>query len=418
MKILFITDNFPPEVNAPASRTYEHAKRWVADGAEVTVITCAPNFPQGEVHDGYRNAWRSVEIIDGIRVVRVKSYITSNEGFSRRILDYISFMCSAIFFGMFERRPDLVIGTSPQFFAAFAAWKLSVLKWRPFVFELRDLWPASIVTVGAMKKGAVIRFLERLELFLYRRAAAIVSVTESFKDDLQRRGIDGDKIHVIRNGVDLSRYQPRARSAAMASQLGVTDKFVVAYLGTHGLAHALENVLAAAKRLESEPDICFLLVGYGAQKRRLLERAEDLRLGNVVFHDSMPKEQMPELWSVCDVALVHLKDDPVFATVIPSKIFEAFGMGKAVMIVQPKGEAAELVQSAGAGEWIEPEDPQALADAVLEWRGDPARALSYAENAADAAQLHSRDRLAGEMLEILRGLSAAQADSDISVLNQ
>ena len=407
MKILFITDNFPPEVNAPASRTYEHAKRWVADGAEVTVITCAPNFPQGKVHDGYRNAWRSVESIDGIRVVRVKSYITSNEGFVKRILDYVSFMWSAIFFGMFERRPDLVIGTSPQFFAAVAAWQLSVLKWRPFVFELRDLWPASIVTVGAMKKGAVIRLLERLELFLYRRAAAIVSVTESFKDDLQRRGIDGDKIHVIRNGVDLSRYQPRARSAAMASKLGVTDKFVVAYLGTHGLAHALENVLAAAKRLESEPDICFLLVGYGAQKQRLLERAKELRLSNVVFHDSMPKEQMPELWSVCDVALVHLKDDPVFATVIPSKIFEAFGMGKPVMIVQPDGEAAELVRSTRAGEWIKPEDPQALADAVLDWKADPGRLLSYAENAADAAQLHSRDRLAGEMLEILRGLSAA-----------
>ena len=153
----------------------------------MTVITCAPNFPQGKVHDGYRNAWRTVEVVDGMRVVRVKTYITSNEGFARRILDYVSFMFSAFFFGVFEKRPDVVIGTSPQFFAAMGAWLLSVAKWRPFVFELRDLWPASIVTVGAMKKGVVIRLLEMLEMFLYRRAAAIVSVTGSFKKDLEGR---------------------------------------------------------------------------------------------------------------------------------------------------------------------------------------------------------------------------------------
>lgn len=407
MKILFITDNFPPEVNAPASRTYEHAKRWVSGGADVTVITCAPNFPQGEVHDGYRNAWRTVEDVDGIRVVRVKSYITSNEGFAKRILDYASFMCSAFLFGVFEKRPDVVVGTSPQFFAVVAAWLLSLAKWRPFVFELRDLWPASIVTVGAMKKGIVIRFLEMLEMFLYRRAAAIVSVTESFKKDLESRGIDGRKIHVIRNGVDLTRFQPRPRSDAMASTLGLADKFVVAYLGTHGMAHALENILSAAAQLADEPDICFLLVGYGAQKQRLVERARELQLRNVVFHDTMPKDKMPELWSVCDVALVHLKDDPVFATVIPSKIFEAFGMGKPVMIVQPMGEAANLVQEAGAGEWIEPEKPQVLADAVREWKKDPDRLAAYASRSAAAAQSNSRDRLARDMLDILEGYRTA-----------
>ena len=401
MKILFLSDNFPPEVNAPASRTYEHAKRWVTDGAEVTVITCAPNFPQGRVHDGYRNAWRTVETVDGIRVVRVKTYITSNEGFSRRILDYVSFMCSAVFFGLFERRPDIIVGTSPQFFAAVGAWLLSVAKWRPFVFELRDLWPASIVTVGAMKKGRAIRLLESLELFLYRRAAAIVSVTESFKEDLQSRGIDGGKIHVIRNGVDLTRYQPRPRSDTMAEHLGVAGRFVVAYLGTHGLAHALDNVLSAADRLRGEPEICFLLVGYGAEKADLVRRAAELDLNNVVFHDAMPKETMPEVWSVCDIALVHLKDDPVFSTVIPSKIFEAFGMGKPVMIVQPKGEASRLVEAEGAGAWVAPEDPQALADAVLQWKSDSSRIRSYGDQALAAAQRHSRERLAGEMLQAL-----------------
>lgn len=405
MKILFITDNFPPEVNAPASRTYEHAKRWVADGVQVTVITCAPNFPQGTVHDGYRNRWRSVEIVDGIRVVRVKTYITGNEGFVRRILDYVSFMVSAFFFGLFEARPDVVVGTSPQFFAAVAAWLLSVAKRRPFVFELRDLWPASIVTVGAMRRGTTIRFLEKVELFLYRRAALIIAVTNAFKTDLTNRGIDGSKIQVVRNGVDLSRYQPRARSEAMAQRLGVNDKFVVAYLGTHGLAHALDNVLQAAQKLRDRPNIRFLLVGHGAQKTELVRKAAELGLPNVIFQDAMPKDEMPELWSVCDIALVHLKNDPVFATVIPSKIFEAFGMGLPVMIVQPDGEAAQIVRDAQAGEWVVPENPVALADAVIAWWQSPEKLADYRRNAASAAKSHSRDRLASEMLNVLRQIS-------------
>lgn len=408
MRILFISDNFPPEVNAPASRTYEHAKRWVADGANVTVITCAPNFPQGEVHEGYRNAWRTVEEIDGIRVVRVKSYITSNAGFVRRILDYASFMVMAVFFGLFEKRPDVIVSTSPQLFAAVAAWKLSILKWRPFVFELRDLWPASIVTVGAMKRGLAIRLLEKLELFLYRRAAAIVSVTESFKADLVSRGIDAKKIFVVRNGVDLTRYRPQQPDAAMRDRLGTAGKFVVAYLGTHGMAHALENVLAAAAHLQSHDDICFLFVGDGARKQAIIDKAESTGLENVVFHASMPKEDMPALWSVCDAALVHLKNDPVFATVIPSKIFEAFGMGKPIMIVQPDGEAVRLVTKAAAGEHITPEDPEALANAVLDWYRDREKCEQFADGARKAAHEHSRDRLAAEMLEILRQAANAR----------
>jgi colanic acid biosynthesis glycosyl transferase WcaI len=401
MRILFISDNFPPEVNAPASRTFEHAKRWVSDGAVVTVMTCAPNFPQGEVHNGYRNAWRTVEYVEGIRVVRVKSYITGNDGFFLRILDYVSFMCSAFVFGLFEKRPDVVVGTSPQFFSALCAWRLSVVKWRPFVFELRDLWPASIVTVGAMKKGTTIRFLEKLELFLYRRASIVISVTESFVDDLAGRGIDRAKIHVVRNGVDLELYRPSPKSESLARALKVEDKFVVAYLGTHGMAHALENVLEAAMLLKDHTEIVFLLVGHGAQKDQLVRQSREMGLKNVVFHDSMPKEKMPDLWSISDIALVHLKDDPVFAAVIPSKIFEAFGMGKPVLIVQPDGEAADIVRDAGAGEWVPPENPELLATIIVKWSSDEQLRSDYSSNSRKAAKDHSRDRLASEMLAVL-----------------
>ena len=180
MRILFLSDNFPPEGNAPATRLWEHATRWVHDGHEVTVITCAPNFPEGKLFEGYRNLWRQVEMLEGIRVVRVKTYITANEGFVKRTLDYMSFMLMGFVFGLFERRPDVVVATSPQFFCAVGGWALSVARWRPFVFELRDLWPASIMAVGAMKKSLLIRFLEQVELFLYRRARRVIATSSIF----------------------------------------------------------------------------------------------------------------------------------------------------------------------------------------------------------------------------------------------
>ncbi len=204
MHILFLTDNFPPEVNAPASRTFEHCREWTRVGHQVTVITGVPNFPKGKIFAGYRNRLWQCETMEGIRVVRVWTYIAANEGFVKRTLDYLSFMVTGFLAGLFQQRPDVIIGTSPQFFTNCAAWMLSIFRWRPFVFELRDLWPESIKTVGAMKDSVSLRLLEHLELFLYRRAQVVVVVTESFRNNLVSRGINPDKIVVILNGVDLS----------------------------------------------------------------------------------------------------------------------------------------------------------------------------------------------------------------------
>jgi len=248
--ILFLTDNFPPEVNAPASRTFEHCRQWVKAGHRVTVITCAPNFPKGKVFDGYKNRLWQRERMEGIDVIRVWSYITANEGFSRRVLDYLSFMLSAIVVGPWVRDVDVIVGTSPQFFTACAAYVVSRLKGVPYVFELRDLWPESIKAVGAMKDSRAIRMLERLELFLYRKSAAVVSVTESFKKVLVRRGIPAEKIHVVTNGVDVSQFRPRPKDRDLTARLGLEGKFVAGYIGTHGMAHALETLIEAAERLQ------------------------------------------------------------------------------------------------------------------------------------------------------------------------
>lgn len=405
MRILFLSDNFPPEGNAPATRLYEHAIRWVRAGHEVTVVTCAPNFPEGRLYNGYRNAWRQIETVDGIRVVRVKTYITANEGFLKRTLDYLSFMLMGFVMSLFEKRPDVVVATSPQFFCAIAGWAVSVAKWRPFVFELRDLWPASIMAVGAMRKSFVIRLLEQVELFLYRRADAIVSVTESFRADLIARGIVPGKIHVVINGVDLDRYGPRSRDVELAREFDLEGKFVAGYMGTHGMAHALPKVLEAAEQLLPRKDIAFFFAGSGAERAKVEQIVAERGLHNVRLIPRQPKERMPSLWSLCDLSIVPLRDTPVFATVIPSKIFESMGMGVPILISLPEGEATGIVRRAECGVCVPPEDATRMAEAIAQLADAPEAVQRYRQQALVVAPRFSRDSLATGMLEVLESVA-------------
>ncbi len=405
LKILFLTDNFPPEGNAPASRTYEHAVQWVKAGHGVTVITTAPNFPEGRLFEGYKNRWYSVEDMNGIRVVRVKTYITANSGFAKRTLDYMSFMVMGFLAGLIQKRPDVVVGTSPQFFTVCATWLLSVFKWRPFVFELRDLWPASIKAVGAMGESRIIRILERLEMFLYRRADLIVSVTHSFKTELIARGIESDKIEVVINGVDLDRYSPRQKDQAMAREFGLEGKFVIGYIGTHGMAHALHRVLETADLLRDRKEIVFLLVGSGAQRDELVAQATEMGLDNVRFVSRQAKDDMPRVWSLCDISLIQLKNSPLFESVIPSKIFEAMGMGLPIILSLPKGEASGIIQRSGAGVVIPPEQPEILAQTVIRLFENRDELGGLAKASLAAAQGHSREGQARRMLVVLEKTS-------------
>lgn len=404
MRILFLTDNFPPEVNAPASRTFEHCREWVRAGHQVTVITCAPNFPGGKVFGGYRNRLRQTETMDGIEVIRVWSYMTANEGFAKRILDYVSFMLSAIVAGLLARRPDVIVGTSPQFFTAVAARVLGTLKRVPWVFELRDIWPESIKAVSALNgDSAVIRWLEKLELHLYRHAARVVAVTNAFKDNLVARGIDPEKIDVVTNGVDLSRYGPQAKDAELEAQLGLQGRFVAGYVGTHGMAHALETLIDAAALLAARPDgqnIRIVLIGDGARKAELVAMAAERGLPNLLFLDSVSKDQIIRYWSVLDAAIIHLRKTPLFETVIPSKLFEAMGMGLPV-VMGVGGEAGGIVQAGETGILFEPENPAALADTLVALANDDAARNALKGNALRVAKQYDRSYLASRMLGIL-----------------
>jgi hypothetical protein len=403
--ILFLTDNFPPEVNAPASRTFEHCREWVKSGHRVTVVTCAPNFPKGKVFDGYRNRLWQRETMEGIEVIRVWSYITANEGFVRRVLDYQSFMLSAMVAGPFVRHVDVVVGTSPQFFTTCAAWFVSRLKRVPFVFELRDLWPESIKAVGAMKDSKVIHLLEKVEMFLYRQAATIVSVTKSFKRVLEQRGIDGAKIHVVTNGVDIAQFTPRPKDAELVSALGLQGRFVAGYIGTHGMAHALETLLQAADRLRGR-GFAFVFLGDGARKAALKEEAARMGLDNVVFVDSVPKADVARYWSLLDVSVIHLRKTELFTTVIPSKLFECMGMGIPVLH-GVAGESAEIVVDEGVGIPFEPENVDELVAALERFKANPAELAGYRERCLAGAQRFDRANLAMRMLRILEDTVAA-----------
>ncbi|CDU10770.1 putative glycosyl transferase [Vibrio coralliirubri] len=402
MHILFLTDNFPPEGNAPATRTYEHATRWVSAGHRVTVITCAPNFPEGKVFEGFKNKFYDVSDLDGIKVVRVKTYITANEGFVKRILDYMSFMVSGFFAGLFQKKPDVIVATSPQFFCACSGWALSAVRRKPFVFELRDIWPASITAVGAMKDSKAIRLLEKVEMFLYKRADAIVSVTHAFKKELIERGVDRSKIEVVLNGVDLSKYEPQDKDTELAKKYGLEGKFVAGYIGTHGMAHGLEHIVSVAERLQHDDNIRIVFAGGGAARQKVVDLIEQKGLKNVVLIDRQPKEMMPRLWALCDVSLVPLINSDLFRTVIPSKIFECMGMGIPTIMSVPEGEATTIIRETGSGLVVESESVEKIANAILMLHQDDELYQMIRLRSVEAAPKYSRELMAQSLLDIFK----------------
>ena len=374
-------------MNAPATRTYEHCRQWVRDGHQVTVVTCAPNHPQGKVYEGYSNQIYQRETRDGISVVRVWTFVTANEGFLKRTLNYISYMCSAVILSLFVPKADVVISTSPQFFNGLAGYVVGKLKRIPWVLEIRDLWPESIVAVGAIRNPAIIKMLEWIEQFAYRKADRIVPVTDSFKTYMLGKGIEAGKITVVKNGVDLTQYTPLDGASSIAEELGIKGKFVVSYFGTHGMAHHLETIFHAARRLSSSKDIVFLMVGDGAERQALIRMRDKMALGNVIMLDQQPKSRMREFWALSDISLVLLKKSDLFKTVIPSKIFESLAMAKPI-ILGVEGESADLLRAAKAGICIEPEHADDLAAGVLELSHNPAGCQQLGRNGRQYVMAH------------------------------
>lgn len=404
MRILLLTDNYPPETVPPAHRCSTHAKRWVSRGHRVNVVTSFPNFPHGKVFGGYRQSLYLRETLDTVDVLRVPTLVFANRGFLLRVIDFLSYMVTGAIGSLFVGRPDVVIATSPQFFAAVAGWFVSRIYRRPFVFEIRDLWPDSIVAVGAMKEGFAIRMIRHVEQFLYRQADLIVMVTNASRDILIGRGIDAGKIIVVTNGIDTTKLSPGTAPAELRQRLALEGKTVVSYIGTVGMAHGLQLILDAAEHCGTRvPDVQFVIVGAGAELGELQAQAKTRGLANVTFVGQVPHAEVVNYWRLSDITLVLLRDTPLFRTVIPSKIFEAMATGTPV-ITNVRGELQTILEPLGAAEMIAPDSLAALVDAIDRLARDPPRRKALSAAAIETAKRYDRIELADRMLDALQAL--------------
>jgi colanic acid biosynthesis glycosyl transferase WcaI len=407
VKILYVSQYFPPEMGAPAARADELARHWVRMGHDVTVLTGFPNHPTGVVPVEWRSRLHGLlykETVDGVRVVRTWLWPLPNRKAHERIRNYASFWVSASVSGLGLQKPDVVIGTSPQLLVALSGWWLAWWKRVPFVFEVRDLWPESLAAVGAGREGSALhRTLGAIAGFLYRRSDHIVVVTPAFKDHLiEHWEVPAQKISIVENGVETDLFRPCPPEKVP----GTEDRFLICYIGTIGMAHGLETLIAAAEQLHrTSPNAMFLLIGEGAEKERIEQLAAARELSNIRFLGQQPRERIPGYIAGVAVCLVMLKKTELFKTVIPTKLLEYMSCEKPV-IVAVDGQARKIVEEAGAGVFVEPEDSSALADAVHVLAADPERRCRMGISGREYILSHlSRERTAASYLEVLQALA-------------
>jgi len=420
MKILYISQYFPPEMGAPAARASELSKYWADAGHDVTVLTGFPNHPTGVVRAEYRAKLRRLVFrarIGGANVVRTWLLPFPNRKAYERMLNYASFCVSAASTGLFLSRPDVVIGSSPQLLVAVAACFLARCKRAPFVFEVRDLWPESLAAVGVGDTDSLLhRALGRIAGFLYRQADRVVVVTSAFEDYLVGHWhVPREKISVVENGVETQLFSP-LEGRDLKRSLGIEDKFVVSYIGTMGMAHRLETILEAAASLQhTNPDIIFLLIGEGAEKARIVALAKERDLGNIQFLDQQPRDKIPGYIAASDACLVLLKKTDIFKTVIPTKMLEFMSCARPV-ILGVEGQAQNILREARAGIAIEPESASELVTAISRLKSNPEKCREFGESGREyILRKFSRQRTAEKYIrELERMIEPVGAVSDIA----
>lgn len=357
--VLVVTQYFPPETGACPTRWDELSKRW-SEEADVTVITSAPDYPEGEIYDGYDNSWLRTESRGSVDVLYTKTITSPSGTLARRSLKFAWFMLISMIVGLRYTSPTVVVATSPQPLTGVSAWVIARIKRARFVFEVRDLWPESILAVSDFDNRVVIWMLDRTVRFLYRRSDRLVVVSRAFIDEIVNQGVDRTKIVYYPNGIDLDFYRRDGPTSPVVESL--EEGFTISYVGTIGRAHGLSVVIDAARSLD---DVQFLIVGDGAEREELEERSKGLN--NVFFAGRRPKEEVPAILNRSDVSLVHLKPRAVFETVIPSKMLESMAASLPI-ILGVRGEAERILTEAEAGIVIEPGNVDELLSAVRKLR--------------------------------------------------
>lgn len=365
MNIAYYSHYFTPEIGAPSARLYDFSQQWLRMGHAIQVVTCFPNHPTGQLYPGYKLDTYQYEDLDGIDVHRHWTYITPNKGFLKKSLGHISYLPSSLLFSNPHiPKLDVAIGTSPTFFAAMAAAAIARQRHIPFIMEVRDLWPAVFVELGVLQNPRIIAWLEKLEIALYREATRIVTVTEAFRKNIIERGIAAEKVVTVQNGADIEFWKPQRPSSNLQTELNLSKRFIVLYIGTHGISQALTSIVESAKQLRQYPQIQFLFVGEGAEKEQLVSLANNYQLDNINFLDPVSKDKVRAFYMLADVCLVPLRDIPLFETFIPSKMFEMMAMERPI-VASVRGESAEILQESGCALVVAPENSAAIAQAIL-----------------------------------------------------
>ena len=419
MNILYISQYFPPEMGAPAARAAELSKHWADNGHHVTILTGFPNHPTGEIPPDYRARFKRLfarEQINGVTVARTWLLPFPNRKAYERMLNYSSFCVSAALAGLSLSRPDVVIATSPQLLVGLAGYWLSRRKRVPFVFEVRDLWPESLTAVGmGNENSALHKTLARIAGFLYRQSDHIVVVTPAFHDHLVKNwNVPHEKISIVENGVETRLFAPQPVALRpdpaqptkdLRRQLQLQGKFVVSYIGTLGMAHGLEIMLSSAAQLkDANPEICFLIVGEGAEKEKIVAMARARGLTNLQFVSQQPREKIPSYIAASDVCLVLLKKADVFKTVIPTKMLEFMSCARPV-ILGVDGQARAIVEDSRAGLVIEPENADALSNAIQYLAANREAARQLGLNGRDyILRKYSRAHTAARYITVLEEL--------------
>jgi glycosyltransferase involved in cell wall biosynthesis len=402
MNITWISHYFMPEIGAPSARLFDLSRQWLKNGHRVSAITCFPNHPKGRMYPGYRFGFYANEKLSGIDVHRTATYITPNRGFSKKLIGHVSLLPSAVTCSMFKNlRSDVMIGTSPTFFAAMAAAVEGTRRRIPFVMEVRDLWPAIFVELGVLKNRFLINTCERLELFLYQRAAKVVTVTETFRKNLIAKGIPSEKVVTIPNGADIEYWKPDNSFPRNERDPEFRDKFIVLYVGAHGISHALNRMIDVASRVQDHSDILFLFVGDGAEKPKLQKMAANMKLNNVSFRDPVDREGVRRYYQLADLCLVPLRNVPLFNAFIPSKMFEIMSMAKP-MVASITGEAADIIKRSNGGVVVMPEDCEAITAALLDlYRSPEKRRKMGSAGRVFVSSYYNRKSLASQYMNVL-----------------
>jgi colanic acid biosynthesis glycosyl transferase WcaI len=400
LRIMFLTHYFPPEIGAAPSRMYELAKRLNGAGDTVTVVTAFPNYPTGEIQLGYRGRFAMEDRIDGVRVVRRWVYATPNSGFFKRIVNHFSFVFSSLTAMRKVGKVDVIFAQSPPLPIGIATLAFSRFKRAPFVFNVSDIWPQSAIELGMLRNSIAVRLAEGLERHMYRRAARVTVPTPGILEKLAARGIPREKLFWLTNAVDTEAYRPQPPDPELARKLGLDGRKIFIYAGTHGLSQGLEVILEAAK-LTKNPDIFYVLVGEGAEKAALVDKAKADGIANIRFLSNQPASAMPALLNLAFAAIVTLKPLDLFRSALPSKMYESMAVGQPI-VASMWGEAADLVRVAGCGLVAQPGDPKALCDAIETLAADPEKAREMGSKGREYVVEHfNRQKVALRLRRLL-----------------